>query len=193
MKIITINSKKISSETIKPMVAEFKAGKIVVCPTDTIFGFSCLSSVRLAINKIERIKGRAKSKSFIILVSSYAMAKTLVYLSVDQQKQWAKLAKEKPTTIILRSKLGQKTLALRLITDGLLFSVLKKLKQPIISTSVNFSGQSFKRTSVEILDFCKRLPIIKQPDLLVLSSSSGSDTPSRLVDLSGEGLIILRP
>jgi len=55
-----------------------KQGKVILCPTDTIWGLSCNALDEKAIQKIIEIKHRPDNKNFIILVSSFDMLKNLL-------------------------------------------------------------------------------------------------------------------
>ena len=78
-----------------------KAGKVILYPTDTVWGLGCDATNPEAVAKIFQIKQRSESKSLIILVSDTEMlqhyvtdipSKVLAYLQTLQE----------PTTIIDR-------------------------------------------------------------------------------------------
>lgn len=53
-------------------------GKILIYPTDTIWGIGCDALNVSAIERIKEIKGRDKSKSFIVLVKDIQMLQEYV-------------------------------------------------------------------------------------------------------------------
>ncbi len=62
------------------------ASRVLVLPTDTIYGLSCLATDQEAINNIFRLKKRESSKPLITLVSSKNMVKRYAYLSKSEEK-----------------------------------------------------------------------------------------------------------
>jgi L-threonylcarbamoyladenylate synthase len=119
-----INKKnKIFKEEIDLIVDYFRKGKVVVYPTDTIYGLGCLATNKKAIKRIYKIKKREKGKALLILVSSLAMVKKYCYVSKEQEKflrmAWKispspRLSREagqapfykgsRPVTVILKSR-----------------------------------------------------------------------------------------
>ncbi|HNW55861.1 MAG TPA: Sua5/YciO/YrdC/YwlC family protein, partial [bacterium] len=74
-----------------PQIAEaLLAGKVVLLPTDTVYGLSCLMNSQAAIERIYQIKGRDNSKAFIYLVNSWEMAEKYAILDSETRQQAAK-------------------------------------------------------------------------------------------------------
>ncbi len=131
-------------------------------PTDTTFGLGCDAMNPELIQKIYRIKNRPDSKSLIILVESEARLQSLVDVS---SMAWDLIdLSEKPLTIIydnprnLPKELiaSDNTIAIRLTKDPFCKKLIGKLNSPIVSTSVNLSGEptpaSFDQISQKIKD-----------------------------------------
>ena len=114
-------------------------GVIFLIPTDTIYGFSCLSFDRVATEKIEKLKNRNSGKYFINLISSINDIK---YFDVDiSEKHKIVLEKIWPgkVTVILKNSTGKKV-SFRLPEKKELRKFIEKVG-PIISTSANISGE----------------------------------------------------
>ena len=62
-----------NKEEIQKAVNALKGGKIILYPTDTIWGLGCDATHAEAISRIYALKEREDSKSMIILVSDIAM------------------------------------------------------------------------------------------------------------------------
>jgi L-threonylcarbamoyladenylate synthase len=175
------------------------AGKVLVLPTDTIYGLSCLATDSEAIKKIFKLKNREAHKPLITLVSSVAMAKRYVQLSRPEAELLKKLWSEQaqPTTVILRAKNNLPAeiisdsggLSCRLPKSDFLIKIIKKANLPIISTSLNLSGEA-PLIAVDKLDniFSGK----NKPDLIVNIGLAKKKKPSRLVDLRGGNLKIIR-
>lgn len=171
--------------------AVIRSNLVAVLPTDTIYGLSCRADSARAVARIFALKGRNPGKSLIVLVDSVKMLKNYVFLSAQQEKLLQRIwfHSSRPTTVILkhRGNLPRElsgrgdSLALRLPKNPFLIKILRTLKCPIVSTSLNLSGQP------NIVDL-RELPLSfpdskKQPDLIVDAGPCRRHRPSRLLDL----------
>lgn len=137
-------------------------GGVIIYPTDTIWGIGCKISDQDAVNRIYNLKGRAASKKCIVLVGSEIQLER--YFDEIPEQAWQLIeCSENPLTLILEggkfpdyllAKDG--TIAVRIVKDPFCQSLIQQLKEPIISTSANFSGDrnpsSFKDISQELKD-----------------------------------------
>ena len=147
---------------IAELVKTIKNDGLVIIPTDTIYGFSCLPTSHKAINRITNLKQRV-SKPFIILDTDedrmrdyfkYAFADK-VFKEVINQKVWpGKLT-------IIADKCGKidypflsdiSTIAIRYPDSEFIDSICTRLKSGIVSTSINLSGKKELNSILEIKD-----------------------------------------
>lgn len=189
------------TKDIRAMASKLRQGQVAIFPTDTIYGLSCLADHQSAIKKIYRLKKRRADKPLIILVSSLAMAKSFAKISRLQENYLKKFWSDKaaPTTVILESRgflpsiigQGRNTLALRLPKNSFLIKIIKELKKPIVSTSLNISGQDNLLDLKDLEFFWHKRSL--RPDLVVDAGPSRRKKASRLIDLvSGQRPVILR-
>lgn len=200
MHYIKISTTEDRPETISQIAGFLKKGRVVVLPTDTIYGFSCLADHRLAIKRIYKLKRRSQSKPFIILVSSLQMARKYAQVSAKKAQELKKywLHSRRPTTVILKGRGllpveltgGSQTLALRLPKSDFLIKIIKKLNRPIVSTSLNLSGQANIFNPAELALYWPDKK--NQPEVVVDAGRSRRLKPSRLIDLSGERVVVIR-
>lgn len=123
-------------------------GKIVLCPTDTIWGLSCCSLLEDSVEKIYSIKKRNRQKPLILLVSNLQMLKDYI---VDLHPRVENLLAlyQKPLTIIHQAGshlphylVGtDNSIAIRITTDRVLQKLIGKINQPLVSTSANLEGE----------------------------------------------------
>lgn len=121
-------------------------GKIILYPTDTIWGIGCDATNESAVDKIFRIKQRPQEKSLIILVDSVEMLKRYVSLSVETASLISSF--ELPTTVIYSNPEGlarnavnsDNTIAIRIVNHKFCGKLIQRFGKPIISTSANISG-----------------------------------------------------
>ena len=202
MEIIKINLKKPKTWDIELIVDHLQQGRVIAYPTDTIYGLGCDATNVAAVKRIFKIKKRPNSSPLLVLVKSYCMLHELCYVSPKQDRYirsiWPSTTrdaqnpsysyKKRPTTFILKSKGnlpkevsgGQDTLAVRLPKNEFLIKILKKLNQPIISSSLNISGQRTLKDLSQIGRYFRD----DQPDLVVESIKSGNSKSSAIVDIT---------
>ncbi len=189
MDFLKINLKRPSSSVLVSIRHSLKNGQVVVLPTDTIYGLSCLADDIKAVKKIYRLKKRNLNQSLLVLVSSLEMAREYAFISKRQaeilEDVWFK--KNRPHTFILKSrkrlsfeKLNNiDTLALRLPKRKFLIKIIEDVGVPIISTSFNLSGQN-------PIDDVSNLSFLKEkdgPDLIIDAGKSKNILASRIVNL----------
>ena len=198
MKFLKIDLETYTKEEVDFIAGEILNGKVVVLPTDTIYGLSAIATSQKAIDKIYAIKGRKleDQKHLILLVKSFCMVRRYCFLS---KKQYAYLKEkwtegERALTVILKGRRDYfKKLDINLfeiITDDdgvavrrpnnkFLLELIKKVGEPIVSTSLNITGEEDLK-NVSVAD--KYFKDIK-PDLVVDIGLLPERQPSRLEDL----------
>jgi len=179
-------------------VKAINQGKVVVCPTDTVYGFVADASNKKAINKIFKIKNRPKTKPLAVFVKDLKMAKSLAEISEKQAKilksKWPgkytlvlklKKIEDGPLSNLVKGKDG--TIALRVPKYKFLNDLLKKINKPLAQTSVNISG---KPPLTKISDIIEQFG---KSDLLIIDAGNlKKSNPSKIIDLSKDKIKVLR-
>ena len=131
-------------------------GKIILYPTDTIWGLGCDASNIDAINRIYEIKQREKDKPLIIIVSDIDMLKKYIQ-DIHPRIETLLVHHNRPLTIIYpKGKnlpdilLKKEKIAIRIIKDPVIALFIRKFGKPIVSTSANLSGTEFPKTFKDI-------------------------------------------
>ena len=184
---------KQSSKITNEVILFLKKGGVVVCSTDTVYGFLADASNKKAVEKIYKIKKRPKSKPLPIFVKDIKMAKELAFINEKQAKVLQKFWPGK-YTFVLNRKLDTKlygvsknTIAVRIPKYNFLNNLLKKINQPLSQTSVNFSG---KVSLSSISDIIKQFN--KQNILIVNAGDIKKGKPSKIIDLTKNKIINVR-
>jgi L-threonylcarbamoyladenylate synthase len=189
MKILKVSPRNFQ-EAIKEAIKSIKRGKVIVCPTDTVYGLVCDATNKKAVEKIFKIKKRPKRKPLPIFVKDIKMAKRLAEIDKNQEKFLKKVWPGKVTVVLkLRMKkkkikiygIDRKTIALRIPNYKFLNNLLKKLNLPLAETSVNISGQSPLIKIKRIINHFKNKKL--QPDLIVDGGNLPKSKPSIVIDL----------
>jgi len=171
-----------------------KTGKIILYPTDTIWGIGCDATNYKAVAKIFQLKKRAESKSLIVLVSSLSMLKK--YVKVTKKVEKILKNTTKPTTIIYPNPVqlaantiaADNTIALRIVQDDFCRKLIKKFGKPIVSTSANISGQPFPKSFKEI-----DTAILDSVDYIVdLHKERITNKSSTILKIEGDAIVVLR-
>jgi L-threonylcarbamoyladenylate synthase len=200
MKIINNKNKILSVSYIDHIAGCLKKGRIVILPTSTIYGVSCIYDRKDALEKVCRIKGREKNIPFIILISDIL---SLYELVEDINKTAENLIKkywfsDSPASLTLLFKRNKKLkrfitadsdkIALRL-DPLIIIKEIINITGPVISTSATVSGQKgvSPRTIFEI-----PVEIRKGVDLILDLERELPGIPSTILDVSGNKPVIIR-
>ena len=136
-------------------------GKVIIYPTDTIWGIGCDATNPEAVEKIFEIKERSKGKGLIILVDSIDMLKKYVRNFPKIAPDIIKSAKN-PLSIIYSESVGlaenvssDKTICIRVVNNEFCKALIHKLGRPITSTSANLTGDAAPSIYAEISERIK--------------------------------------
>ncbi|AHI54212.1 tRNA threonylcarbamoyladenosine biosynthesis protein [Spiroplasma sabaudiense Ar-1343] len=124
---------------ISEIINQIKNDKIVVIPTDTIYGISALFSISNQ-TKINNLKGSNAKKPLIVLFCDYLQIRNFVKLTPELKKLFE--SKEPTTVICQRIDQENSTIALRMVKKPDLRAIINETG-PIFSTSANFSQTNY--------------------------------------------------
>ncbi len=180
-------------ETIEPdlekAVKAVKEGKILVCPTDTVYGLICDTGNKEAVERLYKIKRRPRNKPIPLFVSDIKMAKEIVQIDAKQEK-FLKKVWPGATTCVLTVKGGGGTLGLRIPKDKFVLGLIKQIGRPLAETSANMSGKPAATKINEILAQFRGQE--ERPDLVIDGGDLPPSKPSTVVDLRFSPPQILR-
>jgi len=180
---VTENFSKISQKLLDEKIAILHAG--------SIFGFSVFPE---NFSKIFKIKNRSEKNPFLLIFPDFSSVEKIVEFS-DFSRQIGKKIWPGNFSLILPRKKNIlpfffpnfTKLGVRIPKNKILRDFLKFIKKPLISTSVNFSGQKPLQNFYEINNqFGKFSDIFfVQPE----NNFSISQDPSSILEISGEKII----
>jgi L-threonylcarbamoyladenylate synthase len=125
----------------------FHSGGIFIYPTDTIYGFGCNPFNDTALQTLNSIKGRGEQKQYILLVDSVRTLLNYIDLNDDQIIEMLNNIWPNPISFIFHLNMKTRNLlqydyaAFRIPNNTFCLDLLRELKAPLVSTSVNFSNQ----------------------------------------------------
>ena len=158
--------------------------KVVIIPTDTIYGFSGLPSTEKILMNIKK---REESKKLIYLIEKPEMVLKYIDISFYSKFELDFLLSHwpAPLTIIYKNK-TESTIALRCPKDDWLNSLLSSVGSPIFSTSVNISGTpSMEKIETIKNAFQKDVP-------LIVDGGDIKGESSTIIDVSKRPFKVLR-
>ncbi len=168
--------------------------KILLYPTDTVWGIGCDATSESAVSKVFKIKQRSESKSLIILVDGLEMLQNYI---PKISKSVLNLIKtiSKPTTIIYKNPIGlakntvasDNSVAIRVVQNEFCKKLISSFGKPIVSTSANISGKPTPKCFKEIEN-----SILDSVDYVVnLHLEELSDKSSTILKVGDKGKIIV--
>jgi len=194
--------KIIFTDSIDPSLVSQAAGilrnnGILIHPTENLYGFGANIYDNVSIQKIIELKQREKNtKGFVVLVSDFVQLDRLI-AGVNRieknlmQKYWPG-----PLTLILRAKKEywknpvcyRKKIAVRMVGNDITRAILKEANLPIISTSINISGEKSINDPKLIEEKFRN-----EVDGMVIGKIDHfSDKPSTIAKVIGRKVFVLR-
>lgn len=148
MKVFVLNKEgRLSANDKAEIVTMLRQGQVIVVPTDTSYGLAALVSNQKAVEKVFRLKGRAKQKTVSIAVRSREQALEYGRISCKSTKLWRAFLPG-PLTLVVESKIKRaylvrhdNTVAIRRLATKSVNQLLRDLPAPITITSANRSGK----------------------------------------------------
>ncbi len=165
------------------LLESIEKGAVFIYPTDTIYGIGCNALDAKAVQKVREIKSQF-DRPFSVIAPSLVWIKSCCAIDAEAENWFKKLPGA--YTLILKTKsksvpkevnLKCGTLGIR-IPDHWILDMVRRLGKPIITTSVNKTGEDVM-TTLENLD-----PKIKARCDFVIYEGEINGKPSTLVNLS---------
>ncbi len=190
-----IFSKK-DTDSAEKTAEMLKSGKIIITPTDTVYGFSGIVDMKgfekrfKTDDRIRAIKGRSETKPLIQLIAQPEQIKLYTDDEIPQNvlEKWPGAL-----TVIVRIKKDSpladfaETVAFRCPGDPWLRKVISLCNAPVYSTSVNRSGSP-------VLDEIKAIinEFENETDLIIDDGDKKGALPSTLISIADGKINVLR-
>ncbi len=182
-------------EEISKSVELLKKGKVLLYPTDTIWGIGCDATNPKAIQKIYKLKGKSENKGMIVLLDSPKKLETylkkvppLAYDLIENSKSPLTIVYSGPKNLAKKIIAKDGTIAIRIVKDEYCTQVINEFDKPIVSTSANFADQPSALTFTQIDD-----RIIKGVDhvVSVFQDRMRSIKASTIIKLEDDGTFLI--
>lgn len=187
--------KKDFKKILERLTKEIKKGKVLVLPTDTLYGLIADATNEKAVKRVFRIKKRPLKKPLPIFVKDIEMAKKLAKIDKKRERFLSLVWPGKITVVLKRRAkkiygVDQKTIGLRIPKYFLIEKLLKQTNRPLTGSSANLSG---KPPTTKIKEVIKQFKDQKTtPDLILDAGNLPKSKPSVVLDFTKEEIKILR-
>ena len=153
-------------------------GGIIILPTDTLYGFSCDAFNDSAIRKLNELKGRKEPLS--IIVSDIEMAKLFIQMDSRQlciledrfPGPFTFFLEKKAYKLAQKVTLNSEKIGIRIPDHLESIELVKKLKRPIVTTSVNRRGFPALSNTKAMLSEFPDIPVFEDECKRVSNGSS---------------------
>lgn len=180
---------------IDKVVAILKKGGIIIYPTDTVYGLGCDITNLKALERVARIKQvKLEKANFSFVCHDLSNLSDYVKQIDTSVFKILKRALPGPYTFILPGSKSlpnpfkkKKTVGIRVPANNIALEIVKKLGNPIISTSIHDEDEVIEYTTDPELILEKWDNLVD----IVIDGGYGDNEPSTVVDLSeGEAIVI---
>lgn len=151
---------ELGKKEIDIVVNAYGDNKLVVIPTDTIYGITCSAFNKKSVSQLYKIKKRDDDKPCIVLISNIKDIELFDVKLTAEQKKWLKKMWPEKLTVVLECNSkdfkylhrGKKSLAFRIPSDKWLLKLISKTG-PIIAPSANIQDCSVATCRQEAYDY----------------------------------------
>jgi tRNA threonylcarbamoyl adenosine modification protein (Sua5/YciO/YrdC/YwlC family) len=186
---ISLQDENKMDAAIDEAVACLERGEVIVYPTDTVYGLGCDAMNALAVEKIFRLKSRDAGKPLSVIVKDLSAIKKLAFIDRIREEIVYELLPGPFTLIFPGVKnipqivtAGHNSIGVRIPDHPVTRKLSEKFAGPIITTSVNVSGNNPFNDPFIIVEYFKDLK--DKPDLILDCGKIINSRPSVVIDVT---------
>ena len=185
-----------NEKEIAKIVEVLRNGGLIIYPTDTVYGLGCDITNTKALAKIARIKGVKLEKANFSFVCSDLKNLSDYVKQIDSSTfKLLKRALPGAYTFIMQGNNNlpkdfkkKKTVGIRVPDNLIARTIVERLGNPIVSTSIYDEDDVIEYTTDPELIFEKWQNLVD----IVIDGGYGDNTASTVIDLSGDEPVIIR-
>ena len=154
--------------------------KLIIFPTDTVFGIGCDATNTTTIKQIYKLKERNETKTLLLnfpnikSIEKFAKLTKIEKFLLKDFGSLTLIVKVKKDTPLSPLTIQNNEIGVRIPNNKTLQTILKKVKTPLISTSCNKSGNPPCITANDAEKIFPQIPILQTNETL-------SGTPSTIL------------
>ena len=185
-----------NEKEIAKIVEVLRNGGLIIYPTDTVYGLGCDITNTKALEKIARIKGVKLEKANFSFVCS-DLKNLSDYVKQIDSSTFKLLNRALPGayTFIMQGNNNlpkdfkkKKTVGIRVPDNLIARTIVERLGNPIVSTSIYDEDDVIEYTTDPELIFEKWQNLVD----IVIDGGYGDNTASTVIDLSGDEPVVIR-
>lgn len=188
-----------TNEMLEQMAQDFKKGKVLAFPTDTVYGVGVIYGNPSALSKLKAMKHRDQNKPIPMMCASLEDIKSIIAPLNSMALKIASAFLPGPLTLIVPIQdhvdrfytNGKSTIALRIPNAPALLEVLKQLKAPLMVSSANLSGMPAALNAREVISMLPDLDGILEGECKELQASTIVDCTKEVPTILRKGPISL--
>lgn len=181
---------------IEKVVEVLKKGGLIIYPTDTVYGIGCDITNMKAMEKVAKLKGiKLEKANFSFICNDLSNLSDFVRQIDTPTYKILKRALPGPFTFVLPSNnnlpkafKNRKTVGIRIPNNNIIRELVKKLGNPIVSTSIYDEDDLLEYTTDPELIFEKWGAMVD----IVIDGGYGGNIPSTVIDLTEDEPVIIR-
>lgn len=173
-----------------------RAGKLIIYPTDTVYGVGGIIESEETIENIYKAKERNFKSPLIVLVSDMEKIEKIAYINEKNREKIEKLIKRfwpGGLTIILKRKdnvpdimvSGGATVGVRMPEHEIALNIISRAGGMLPTTSANISGEATPKSYAELSEKFK-----SRVDIIVDGGECPIGSASTIIDMSDEPKIL---
>ena len=187
-------TKEIKEDELRIVTKALDEDKLIVFPTETVYGIAGNALNVEVIDKLFQAKKRDYSKPFSLMLSDINKIKDIAYVSADEEKIINKFMPG-PITLILKKKncisnlvtANSDTVGVRIPNHEIALSILKSVDYPLATSSANISGRSNNSDIIDIIN-----DLANYVDIFIKGNISSNLLASTVVEIKNNEVNILR-
>ncbi len=189
--LLKIHPENPEQRKIDKVVEVLRAGGVIIYPTDTVYGIGCDIHNKDAVERVARIKGVDSSKNnFSFICNDLSHISEYVRNLPTATFKLMKKTLPGPYTFILRSSSNvpkvmdskKKTVGIRIPDHNIPCEIVKKLGNPIITTSIHDDDEIVEYSTDPELIYEKFSNMVD----IIIDGGPGNNVASTVVDCTDD-------
>jgi L-threonylcarbamoyladenylate synthase len=182
---------------VREAVNFLQEGRAIVYPTDTLYGIGCDAFNEKAVSEVLKIKKRDSGKPLSVIVKNVEAIKKIAFVD-KAREQIANELLPGPFTLIFPGVKhvpeivtgGENSIGIRIPDHPITRKLAEQFENPIITTSVNMSGEKPINDPFAIAEYFKTLE--DRPELILDYGKIVNAHPSVVIDITQKRPQIMR-
>jgi tRNA threonylcarbamoyl adenosine modification protein (Sua5/YciO/YrdC/YwlC family) len=184
--IVTLDSLNPHEAELKKAARLLSRGRLVIIPTETVYGIAANMHDQRAVERLYEIKKRPKEKPFTLHIEDKAKVEEFAKDIPIAAYKLIEAFWPGPLTIILKSKTSG-SIGLRMPDNEIALKIIAYAKVPIVCPSANISGQPAPFSFAQAIKDLDGLV-----DFAIDAGSTRFKAESSVVDLTVEPALVMR-